>query len=98
MTHAELKAALHTFGFSEHDRLTMAQLKKRHRELSRKSHPDLQTSPAAQTMQQINEAASILFDYLQTYRFSFAEDEFYNQTPEERIRMQFINDPVWGGS
>ena len=39
MTHVELKAALTVFGFSEQDQLTMAQIKRRHRELSRKHHP-----------------------------------------------------------
>ena len=41
MTYAELKAALTVFGFSEQDQLTMAQIKRRHRELSKTNHPDL---------------------------------------------------------
>lgn len=98
MTHAELKAALSIFGFSERDQLTMAQVKKRHRELSRRSHPDLQGASAEQAMQQVNSAAAVLMEYLQAYRFSFSEDEFHRQNPEELIRMQFSNDPVWGAS
>ena len=93
MTHAELKAALTVFGFSEQDQLTMAQIKRRHRELSRKHHPDLQGE--AHHMQNLNNAASILMSYLQSYRFSFAEDEFYRQNPDELLRRQFGNDP-WG--
>lgn len=96
MNHAELKAALAVFGFSEHDRLTMAQVKRRHRELSRRNHPDLQGELPA--MQKINTAATILLSYLQHYRFSFSEEEFYRQNPDERLRMQFSNDPVWGAS
>jgi hypothetical protein len=95
MTHAGLIAALAAFGFSGHDQLTMAQIKNRHRELTRKYHPDLQGDPDG--MQKLNDAASILMSYLQQYRFSFSEDEFYRQNPDERLRMQFATDP-WGAS
>ena len=93
MTHVELKAALTVFGFSEHDQLTMAHIKRRHRELSRKYHPDLQGE--AHRMQELNSAASILMSYLHSYRFSFSEDEFYRQSPDELLRRQFATDP-WG--
>jgi exopolyphosphatase/pppGpp-phosphohydrolase len=96
MTHAELKDALTVFGFSEHDQLTLAHIKRRHRELSKKHHPDLQGQE--DRMQNVNTAASILMSYLQSYRFSFSEEEFYRQNPDERLRMQFANDPVWGAS
>jgi len=96
MTYAELKAALAVFGFSERDLLTMSQVKRRQRELSRKYHPDLQGD--ASRMQVLNSAATILMDYLQSYCFSFSEEEFYRQNPDERLRMQFANDPVWGAS
>ena len=95
MTHVALKAALTVFGFSEHDQLNMAHIKSRHRELSRKHHPDLQGE--AQQMQNLNNAASILMSYLQSYRISFSEEEFYRQNPDERLRMQFATDP-WGTS
>ena len=95
MTHDELKAALTIFGFSVCDQLTMAQIKRRQRELSRKHHPDLQGE--VQHMQNLNNAASILRSYLQSYRFSFSEDEFYHQNPDELLRMQFAKDP-WGTS
>lgn len=95
MTHAELKAALTVFGFSEHDQLTMGQIKRRHRELSRKHHPDLKGE--AQNMQNLNTAAAILMSYLQAFRFSFSEEEFYRQNQDERLRMQFATDP-WGTS
>lgn len=95
MTHAELQAALTVFGFSDHDQLTMAQIKRRQRELSRKYHPDLQGE--AVHMQDLNNAASILTSYLQSYRFSFSEEEFYHQNPDEFLRRQFASDP-WGSS
>ena len=96
MTHAELKDALTLFGFSQNDQLTMAQFKQRHRELSRKHHPDLQGE--VHHMQSLNNAASILMTYLRSYRFTFSEEEFYRQNPDERLRMQFANDPLWGAS
>ncbi len=96
MTHSELKAALKVFGFSERDRLTMAQIKQRHRELAKKYHPDLQGE--AHQMQRLNSAASILMSYLKFYQFSFTEEEFYRQNPDERLRMQFANVPTWGVS
>jgi hypothetical protein len=95
MTHAELKAALTVFGFSDRDQLTTAQIKRRHRELSKKHHPDLQGD--SHHMQNLNSAASILMSYVQSYRFSFSEEEFYHQNPDERLRMQFAKDP-WGTS
>lgn len=96
MTHAELITALTVFGFSEQDRLTMGQIKRRQRELSRTHHPDLQGE--AHHMRDLNTAAAILMSYLHSYRFSFSEEEFYRQDPDERLRMQFANDPVWGAS
>jgi hypothetical protein len=95
MTHVELKAALTVFGISEYEQLTMAHIKHRHRELSRKYHPDLQGD--AHHMQNLNNAASTLMSYLQSYRFSFSEEEFYRQNPDELLRMQFATDP-WGTS
>jgi hypothetical protein len=95
MTYDELKAALMVFGFSEHDRPTIAHIKRRHRELSKKYHPDLQGE--AHQMQSLNNAAAFLMTYLQSYRFSFSEEEFYRQNPDELLRMQFATDP-WGAS
>jgi type VI protein secretion system component VasF len=95
VTHIELKDALEVFGFSERELLTMAQFKRRHRELSRKYHPDLQGD--AHHMQTLNNAASTLLSYLQSYHFSFSEEEFYRQNPDEFLRKQFATDP-WGAS
>lgn len=98
MTYAELKGALAVFGWTEKDALTLAQVKRRHRDLARGCHPDLQGENSSAAMQRINSAAAILLTYLGSYRFSFSEEEFYSQNPEERLRMQFANDPIWGGS
>ena len=98
MTYADLKTSLAIFGFNERDQLTLAQIKRRHRELVKASHPDVAPDAIAQNMQRINAASSVLFAYLQSYRFNFSEEEFYRQNPDEGLRMQFANDPVWGGS
>lgn len=98
MTFADLKAALAIFGFTEHDLLTMSQVKQRHRQLSRLHHPDINSSTDPLAMQRINAAATILMEYLKSYRYSFCEEEFYRQNPDEQLRRQFANDPVWGGS
>lgn len=97
MTFAELQAALRTFGMTERDTPTMSQVKRRQRELIRSCHPDLNPPPGSRTAHDINAAAAVILSYLQNYRFSFNEDEFYRQNPDERLRMQFANDPVWGG-
>ncbi len=96
MTYADLQSALRIFGFDEGALLTMAQIKRRHRELVKGSHPDLtgDSVPLAK-MQRINGAAAILQTYLRSYRFSFTEEEFYRQNPDEQLRVQFGSDP-WG--
>jgi len=98
VTYSELKAALAVFGFSERDRPTMAQVKSRHRNLAKSCHPDLSHDASVTPIQKINLAAALLMEYLNSYQFSFSEEEFYAQNPDERLRMQFSNDPVWGGS
>jgi hypothetical protein len=98
MTHLELKEALGVFGWSERDALTLAQVKRRHRDLAKGCHPDLKGERSSVDMQRLNAAAAILLAYLNSYRCSFTEEEFYFQNPDERLRMQFANDPVWGGS
>lgn len=48
-------------------------------------------------IQQINAAYQILLAYCRDYRFSFSREEFLEQRPEERLRQQFAQDPIWGG-
>lgn len=99
MTHSEFKAALAVFGYTERDQPTMAQVKKRQRELARRCHPDVTAdSDDGKRMAKINAATAVMLEYLSSYRFSFSEDEFYRQNPEELLRRQFSNDPVWGAS
>jgi len=99
MTYAELTSALRIFGFSGSDLLTMTQIKRRHRELVKSAHPDRAgvANVSPEPMQRINAAASVLQAYLHSYQFSFSEEEFYRQNPEERLRVQFGSDP-WGSA
>lgn len=96
MTYEELVKALHVFGFTERERLTMSQVRRRHRELIKANHPD-RNDVALKDMQRINAAATVVLEYLDSYHLSFSEEEFYRQFPEERLKMQFSDDPVWGG-
>jgi len=96
VTYDELKAALHLFGLHENDLLTIRRIKERHRSLAKQHHPD-QGGGDPEMIRQINAAHRLLMEYLQTYRFSFNEEEFYRQNPEEHLKRQFSWDPVWSG-
>lgn len=95
MTYEILKEALAVFGLSE--RATLRQIKARHRELVKTHHPDRTDANDPDIMVRINAAHKILMTYCENYRFSFSEQEFLEQHPEERIRRQFGWDPVWSG-
>jgi len=98
MTYAELTAALHLFGFHESDLLTIRRIKERHRALLKQAHPDLHDDEkSVERTRKLNEAAHNIMAYVNEYRFSFAEDEFYRQHPEESIRRQFSADAIWSG-
>ena len=95
MTYKELQLALAVFGIE--DRASLRQIKSRHRELVKRHHPDLGAPADSAEMKKVNEAYRVLLDYLSDYRFSFAEGEFYEQNPDERLRRQYFDDPLWGG-
>jgi curved DNA-binding protein CbpA len=94
VTYAELSESLLVFGLGE--RATLREIRKRHRELVRRYHPDAGNEDEPERIRKVNAAYRVLRDYVESYRFSFAEEEFYEQNPEERIRRQFMTDPVWG--
>jgi len=94
MTYYDLQEALRVLGLGE--RATLTEIKTRHRELVKRHHPDTGTTDDPDTIRQVNAAYKILLDYVSGYRFSFAENEFYEQNPEARIWMQFADDPLWG--
>lgn len=94
MTYAELQNALKTLGLGE--RASLKEIKAKHRELVKHHHPDTGSTSDPEMIRQVNAAYRILMDYVSNYRFSFAEADFYEQNPEERIWMQFADDPLWG--
>jgi DnaJ-class molecular chaperone len=94
MTYADLHEALQALDLGE--RASLKEIKSRHRELVKQHHPDAGNTSDPETIRKVNAAYKILLDYASNYRFSFAEDEFYEQNPEERIWMQFADDPLWG--
>jgi len=94
MTYAELHEARIVMGLGE--RATLKEIKTRHRELVKHYHPDTGNTDDPETIRNVNAAYRVLIDYVTAYRFSFTEDEFYEQNPEERIWMQFADDPLWG--
>ena len=96
MTYQELRAALDIFGIG--DRAALRQIKNRHRELVKAHHPDSVNPSNSERIVAINQAYQVLCDYCESYRFSFTEEEFLEQRPEERLKRQFGWDPVWGGT
>jgi len=89
MTYIELQEALRVLGLGE--RATMREIKARHRELVKRHHPDAGAMSEPVEIRKINAAYRIIMDYVAEYRFSFAENEFYEQNPEELIRRQFMD-------
>jgi len=95
MTYADLTAALSVLGLSQ--RATLAEIKKRHRQLVKQHHPDAGADNEPEAIRRVNAAYALLRDYCASYRYSFTKEEFLLQNPEERLRQQFAWDPVWGG-
>jgi DnaJ-class molecular chaperone len=94
VTYADLQSAVAIMGLRE--RSTIREIKARHRELVKRYHPDAGNSHDPEMIRKVNAAYRILLDYVAEYHFSFAEAEFYEQNPEEKIRMQFMDSPFWG--
>ncbi len=94
MNFAELESALEIFNIQR--RATLRDIKHRHRELVKLAHPDVPGGGDPERIRHINEAYRCLLEYCENFRFSFAEDEFLKQNPEECLRRQFATDPLWG--
>jgi hypothetical protein len=93
MTYQELVKALELFQLG--DRASLGQIKARHRELVKDHHPDHGRDNDTEMIRQVNAAYGVLMTYCTNYRYCFAEEEFLEQVPEERLRRQFGWDPVW---
>lgn len=89
MTYADLQEALQVLGLRE--RASLHEIKAKHRELVKRHHPDAGDTSEPDIIRKINAAYRIVTKYIADYRFSFAEDEFYEQNPEERVRHQFMD-------
>lgn len=81
--------------FSLPEQVTLAELRKRHRQLVKEHHPDHGNSDS-DLIRQIIQAYKLLRDYCANYRYSFSLEEYLQQNPEERIQRQFYDDPIWG--
>lgn len=81
MTHEKLQNALETLDIVT--RITQTELKDRYLKLSKMYHPDMPNGDAKK-FKEINEAYKLVNSYIQNYRFSFDEDEFYAQNPFSR--------------
>lgn len=95
MTFDELTNARHLFGLAE--RANFAEIRTTYRRLVRECHPDLHDGQDDDRIRAIIAAYRILREYCDGYDFSFQQDEFLRQYPDEWLRMQFANDPLWGG-
>lgn len=94
MKYADLVKSLEILGLS--DRVTLREIKARHRELVLRHHPDTGEEGDPERIRLINAAYALLREYTDAYRLSFSEEEFYEQNPDERLRMQFEDAPLWG--
>ncbi len=94
MEFEELQRALTIFSLKE--RVTLREIKARHRDLVKRFHPDAGGGDS-ERIRQINAAYQVLMAYCRDYRFSFSREEFLEQKPEARLRGQFADDPIWGG-
>ena len=94
MTYEDLQGALLVLGLR--DLSTIKEIKARHRELVKRYHPDTGSVDDPEKIRNVNAAYRILLNYVTEYRFSFAEEEFYRQNPEEQLLRQFDDVPMWG--
>lgn len=94
MTYEELRNALKTLGLAE--RVTLRTVKQRYRELVKTHHPDVAGDTDSGKIKKVNAAYRLLINYIENYSFNFNKKEFYQQNPEERVRQQFKDDPLWG--
>jgi DnaJ-class molecular chaperone len=94
MLYADLQAALAEFDLPE--QVTLKRIRKRHRQLVRKYHPDIGEVADNDKIRRINAAYKILTEYISHYNFDFSRDTFLKQYPEERLREQFYDVGLWG--
>lgn len=87
MTYEKLQKALETLDIVT--RITQAELKEKYLRLSKMYHPDMPEGDVKK-FKEINEAYKLVNSYIQNYRFSFDEDEFYAQNPFSRKQKDWF--------
>ncbi len=80
---------------------TMAEIKKNHRKLIKKWHPDTSVENnkdlSEKMTRKINQAYKCLIEYCNHYKFSFTREEVEKyDSGDEWWFKRFGNDPVWG--
>jgi len=60
--------------------VTKEDIKRRYRQLARRYHPDLNADTATQ-MEEINQAYTLLMEYIASFRYTFDADEIARQYP-----------------
>ena len=94
MTYDDFKIVLEIFGLDD-SRVTVKEIKTKHRELVKKYHPDA-GSKDTDHIKKVNAAYKLLLGYCENYKLSFSQEEFYKQNPQEHLRNQYMEDPLWG--
>ncbi len=69
--------------------ISFEDIKSRYYELSKKYHPDLNQEDSNMNMREINEAYTVLKQYIFNYRFSFSDEEIMKQFPEDAHARHF---------
>ncbi len=82
------------------ERATMDEIKAGYRSLIKKWHPDKRNAPnkeCTEMTDRIINAYRTIFDYCESYKYSFSEKEVKNYLSDEEWWFErFGDDPLWG--
>jgi len=67
--------------------ITKEDIKRQYKYLAKKYHPDIYKDSSK--MAEINEAYSLLMEYIDNFRYSFDDDELNKQAPELKHHAKF---------
>jgi len=73
---------------------TLSDVKEAYRRLAKEHHPDRKGN--AENFAGIQEAYDLIMAYIQSYRYSFTQDEVRRQCPEDAWEKNYESDPIWG--
>lgn len=85
LTREEIEKALATLELPV--LVSLKEVRTRYRQMAKRYHPDRVNGKT--DMQNINAAYSFLKEYMETYKFSFSEEEVAKQFPEENHAARF---------